>query len=69
MQLASAIESGVAQAAALASTMSADDLANKWHERKQKALPASPAVSPGSPAGVPPDVFSPFTLHTLLHVD
>ena len=53
MQLASAIESGVAQAAALASTMSADDLANKWHERKQRALPASPAITPRSPAGVP----------------
>ena len=53
MQLASAIESGVAQAAALASTMSADDLANKWQERKQRALPSSPAVTPGTPAGVP----------------
>ncbi len=51
MQVASAIESGVAQAAALATSMSADELANKLHERKQSVLPSSPTVTPRSPAG------------------
>jgi len=50
VQVASAIESGVAQAAALATSMSADELANKLHERKRSVLPSSPAVTPRSPA-------------------
>ena len=53
MQVASAIESGVAQAAALATSMSADELAIELHECKQRALQSSPALTPRSPAGVP----------------
>ena len=52
MQVASAIESGVAQAAALASSISADELENRLQERKQSALPASLVASPSDSAGL-----------------
>ena len=52
VQVARSIESGVAQAAALATTASADDLANELHERMQRASPSSSAITPTSPAGL-----------------
>lgn len=51
-QVASAIESGVAQAAALATSMSADELAAKLQKRKQSVLASGSSACPGSPAGV-----------------
>ena len=51
--MASAIESGVAQAAALASSISADELESRLQERKQGALPPSLVASPSDSAGLP----------------
>jgi hypothetical protein len=51
-QVASAIESGVAQAAALATSMSADELEAKLQRRKQGMLASGSSACPGSPAGV-----------------
>ena len=53
VQVASAIESGVAQAAALASSISADELESRLQERKQGALPPSLVASPSDSAGLP----------------
>lgn len=59
MQVADAIETGVARAAAMASSMSADTLAQRLAERKRAAdesqplQQGSPPASPRSPPGLP----------------